>query len=451
MTSTPPTPKERRAARRAAFRLRSRLKPVLGHLVEGDATREQRGVHVQRESRARKDGERNRFGFCGTLDAANDFVVPRPSIEVRTSATGERRSALSGTARCRNAHVCPVCAPSVRWHRARQVDAVTARHLADGGGLLFLTLTVRHTRDDDPRELRRGISAAWSRITGLRSWARWRDGTNGPAVLGYCRSWDWTHGGNDGGSNGAHPHLHMLVFTRAPFSDEELDAFREYLRDEWERRVEKALSPDHRPDRTVGVDMDRVRDAAAVAKYQAKVASGITLELLDPSQAKQPRARVGSSSARYSMWQVMVLATEGWEWAQREARLFYEAMRGAPVVTWSKALLEAHKDLIGASSDEELTAAQLEAADDAAAQAPPATVLHESIPIPLPVFDHLAAAKADDEAITDLLDLGERRGAEAVRAAVFRIASGLGVPYRDPDPPPPVQVPLPEPETEPLF
>ena len=390
-------PRLRREERRSRYELRSGLRPILGGLVrEGSAGSFRRSAGL---------GSRNSFGFCGS---AVGYEGVSPSIEVRSVGL-ERRASVRGVASCSNAWVCPVCSPRVRSFRASEVETATSRHLAGGGRLAFLTLTVRHSAGDELAELRRGISGAWSRVQSARKWRNWRDAGQ---LVGVVRSWDVTYSR----VNGFHPHLHLLLFLADGVETADIGRF---LAVEWLESVRVVLGEKRVPSARHGVDFAPVRDAPAVASYLTKVAGsgGLSLELLNPAGLKVARPRLGAVGL--SSWQLLALAVAGESWAVPLAREFYLGMRGVYVVSWSRGL----KQRFGVEEVPDSETVELDEMPAVAVSV-----------VPLPV-DVLAFYNSSPAGVTPLLDIAERRGVSALIAEID--ATALKIRSRPPAPPPP--------------
>jgi hypothetical protein len=148
-------------------------------------------------------------------DHANDFDCPAaltcmaPSSEVVVVHVGANGTLhKSGVNRCKSVGSCPLCAPTIRSTRAADIEAaVEAWHLR-GGEVWFLTLTIPHAAGDD-------LGDNLSQLR--RMWRRMWNGKAGQALkqsmgrVGYVRAFEvtWTY------DNGWHPHLHVLLFTKA--------------------------------------------------------------------------------------------------------------------------------------------------------------------------------------------------------------------------------------------
>lgn len=119
-----------------------------------------------------------------------------PSWHVRTS----------GLKMCESLNCCPVCARTRGLEWAARIARWAGLHLADGGALYLVTLTLPH---------RRGQRLAGLHEWMKRAWALWRKADGGgvwdpraglPEIMWYVRGQEETYG-----ANGWHTHLHLLI------------------------------------------------------------------------------------------------------------------------------------------------------------------------------------------------------------------------------------------------
>lgn len=141
------------------------------------------------------------------------FIVP-PSIsgaegvQVIHRAAGERRSGarFGNLTRCANVWACPVCSPRIAQNRAEDLRALLGTHAAQGGRVLFATLTHRHGRADD---LEHQIAQQGRALEHMQRQRAFRDWSRRAGVLGIVRALEFTHSD----ANGWHPHFHLLLLV----------------------------------------------------------------------------------------------------------------------------------------------------------------------------------------------------------------------------------------------
>lgn len=261
------------------------------------------------------------------------------------------RAHYSGLERCSSIWACPVCAAVVRAERAREIEkAVTAHHEA-GGSALFVTLTIRHGREDPLAQSLDAVLKSWQKILGSRAWRGGKRETGMRerfGVTGYIRSTEVTHG-----DNGWHPHIHAVILLENDLPESEVARFGDAIHRDWARYVQAATGK--RPDREHGTDVQKVdRDGKVLARYLSKMQDeghgakswGVAAEL---ARADVKAARRGGvvpfelldedhplpRSQRHALWTEYVAGTKG-----RRA------------ITWSRGLKAAFE--IDDRSDEEI-------------------------------------------------------------------------------------------------
>ena len=261
-----------------------------------------------RRGRLRRHQPIARVARCGL-----DRIAERVQI-VRDAATG--RAHYRGVLTCGSVWCCPVCAPRIGHERADQITALVAAHEQAGGRVYLLSLTTRHGLGDDLQELRRGVSNAWRKLTQSKQWKKWRGRVD---CIGDVRALETTHG-----RNGWHPHLHVLLFTRA--LDPKLEAsWDDWLSEAWQSAVYRALGEEHVPSTAHGTDLTLARDS----KYLVKLG----LELAGDDGRKE------AAHGNRTVWQLADDVTL--HGAERDAELWRAyalGMVGARQLTWSRGL-----------------------------------------------------------------------------------------------------------------
>ena len=170
----------------------------------------------------------------------------------------------TGLSTCGNVFSCPICAGKVGQRRGTELRAAFEGAKSLGLHVSMLTFTVPHYAGDKmltvSRALRDALEAFWSEFTikntnekkGNMGWKhRFR-------VVGNVRSLEVRFG-----SNGPHPHFHLLVFSEVPIPSSE----QEFLLSVWKRvclRVGLSEPNSH------GVD---VQDGSKAGEYINKLGS----------------------------------------------------------------------------------------------------------------------------------------------------------------------------------
>lgn len=131
---------------------------------------------------------------------------------------------------CGSTWHCPICAPKITEYRRAELAAGAARAMGDGGEIAMITLTFRHDVDLPLDESLKMFYKARDKFFSGRAF---KDAMRDVAALGRVYSTEVTYG-----TNGWHPHLHVLVLCeqRKDGIVERLERLRDY----WAHAVCKA-------------------------------------------------------------------------------------------------------------------------------------------------------------------------------------------------------------------
>lgn len=259
--------------------------------------------------------------------------------------TADGIASVRGVQRCASIHACPWCSPKIRQGRADEINEAGAKHLAAGGGLLFLTLTLPHVQTDRLGALWGAVAGSWSGLADSHTWRSWGAlwgldvSGNGRRRLGAVRSLEVTYG-----SNGWHPHLHVLVFTDRPMPVEDQKLFAKEVWREWRSQVTSRGFD--APTRRRGVDVQPVRTLGELGGYLAGLdGTRVDLELARGDLKRGKRSR--------SPWQILGDVAKWGDHADLSLWWEYEnASHGKNAITWSHGLKRFFG--IGAKTDDEL-------------------------------------------------------------------------------------------------
>lgn len=271
-----------------------------------------------------------RVGMCG---------VGRIDVEqgVKVHLSEDRVAHFSNVQTCGSVHSCAVCAPKIRQARAEEISQAAEAHLAAGGGLEFLTLTLPHDVGDRLEHLIASIAKAWHSV------ASGRAPFGGTAPVGYIRALEVTHG-----PNGWHPHLHVLLFFCAPISSGQRSALIHGVFERWCAAVGRAGY--RAPTLENGINLRKITHAGGIGAYTSKV---VGLEL---ARSDLKRARRAASGYRAAF---AILAEAVASGDVDDLSLWWEyesATKGKRALVWSRGLKSRFG--IGVASDEELAAAE---------------------------------------------------------------------------------------------
>lgn len=149
--------------------------------------------------------------FCGrgVLDSSEGVTIKQQP--------GGGAAYHSGTVRCGKIWTEPVCSAKIRAERADEIGRAVAAHIQAGGTAYMVTLTARHHKRHNLKDLLDAITEAWTRLTSGAQWAgdpaRGRQGERARmGIIGYIRSTEATVGIH---RFGWHPHLHVVLLMGA--------------------------------------------------------------------------------------------------------------------------------------------------------------------------------------------------------------------------------------------
>ena len=274
-----------------------------------------------------KVSQRRRLRSCGrgTRDVVRIY---------RQEVDGGHRATAHGLMMCGSVWSCPVCAAHIRHARSLDIEEGVRRHLAAGGGLLFLTLTLRHHRGERLHSLLDGLLLA-QRSTFVG--APWKRAVERYGIVGRIRSTEATYGD----ANGWHPHLHLLLFLDRPITDEQTDDLGAWLSDRWAANV--ARRGLLLPSQERGCVLEAVSSGEDVGRYLAKVQeTAVGLEMA--------RGDLKSSRPdRLLPFDILEAAGTGEAWAVRLWHEYEAATHGRRCIEWSRGL----RDRLGMGEDRE--------------------------------------------------------------------------------------------------
>lgn len=110
----------------------------------------------------------------------------------------------SGIQTCSNVWLCPVCSGRISSERSSDLRSALESHFDQGGRVVMLTFTARHSRTDSLETSWDKFLASWRRMGKARGY---REAVNDMGSVGFHRTIEVTHG-----SNGWHVHAHVLYF-----------------------------------------------------------------------------------------------------------------------------------------------------------------------------------------------------------------------------------------------
>lgn len=321
---------------------------------------------------------------CGRCSRVSGGTV---EVRVRDGVAG-----FAGLVSCGSVWVCPVCAAKIAQRRAIQIGLRVAAAWDRGLSAMFMTNTVRHSRDDALVELLDALAYGWGRMTSGVTYSKARAAAG---VVGYSRALEITYG-----PNGWHPHLHSLWFSSELHTQQAVEDFAYPLWCRFDQGVQKAGLRSTQID---GQDWQLVtpkdEDGHTLAKYLQKVAdpAGLGYELTH-TQSKTARRR----NSTEPHWSLLAQAVHGvtpdlWLWHEYE-----KATHGRKQLVNSLKLDELLGVTVDDATDDEIAAEELGSQDDALCviSAEGWARLVMNLPLMLGVLD---AAVIGQDTLSDLL------------------------------------------------
>lgn len=243
-----------------------------------------------------------RIAACGYVSFSADV-----SLTKSVHPSGEVRGGFTGLKSCQSVWCCPICSARISSARRDELNGLLAWGRGEGHTVVMLTLTARHDRRMKLAPFLDSLKSAYRMLRQSRGW-------RGLGLVGSVTASEVTHG-----SNGWHPHLHILMVL--PAGSGGLAAI-ERLRAEWLRSLGK-----------VGLSgaaaAFQVQSAQAAGEYIGKFGAGEELAL--------GIVKGGRSGSR-SPWQLLSDARDG---DARASALWIEyalAFKGKRQLQWSQGL-----------------------------------------------------------------------------------------------------------------
>lgn len=232
----------------------------------------------------------------------------------------------------------PVSALRISRVRADEVTAAveTWKEESAAHTVEFLTLTVRHSREQSLKSVWDSVSAGWRGITQGASWrggARYEGDKNRFKIKHYCRSAEVTLG-----ENGFHVHLHVLLFLEKSLAPAERDSLQSRLFDRWKNAIVRAGFK--APTSKNGVKLEEAvknQDAESMGAYMAK---GAIRSIGDEiARGHQKQARSKKSRTPFQLLDDIATARENKENYSFDLQLWHEwekSSLGRRQMTWSR-------------------------------------------------------------------------------------------------------------------
>lgn len=246
------------------------------------------------------------------------------------------RTGWCGIEHCSSVWACPLCSARIREGRRREILEGFENALALGWSAWFVTFTVPHSIDTPLTRSLGAIRSAWARMRRYSSLKEFWGSVEGVIKATEIQV----------GSNGFHPHLHCVVFTKNESLDEGS------LKSAWAKAVvREGLA---RPSDRVGVVVKEATTANLswyLTKIQENKLSKLSLEM---TRSDLKKGRSQKSEWHCAPFDLLDRAIElPISMAQRQ-RLwvdYVKATKGVSAIRWSKGLKS--KLSIGEVSDDD--------------------------------------------------------------------------------------------------
>lgn len=139
-----------------------------------------------------------RIKFCGAVPVDN-------FVSLKAAPDGSR-AGYGGLSTCASVWCCPVCAAKIAARRKTELEEAVSWATNNGYFVSLLTLTQRHHKGQQLKNLWAGLSQAWNKVTSGRRWVEFKRQLG---LVGWVKAVEATIG-----PHGWHLHQHVLIFTR---------------------------------------------------------------------------------------------------------------------------------------------------------------------------------------------------------------------------------------------
>ena len=292
-----------------------------------------------------------------------------PTVQIVKSSTNNK-SFYGGTMSCANSRTCPVCSAKISERKSNEMRTAFNMAKSEGLNVSLLTLTAPHNSGDRVDDLVGKISGAlqnfWRGATAKRFKERY-------GIIGNIRSFEIRYG-----SNGWHPHFHIVIFSRhkLPLTKRKNKKLCLVQSDEWNVILDRWKSCCTRvglnQPNQYGMDIQNGDQAGEyITKFgsddeilETKSGKKVTWDMADEmTKGNTKTGRKGSLSP----WDILSLSSDSDSPEEkRKYRLLFlyyaRAMAGVSLIKWSRGLRD-YFDLGKDSSDEEILEQELDKAD----------------------------------------------------------------------------------------
>jgi hypothetical protein len=240
----------------------------------------------------------------------SQYMVPNVFRVEAFKSADSGKAFFGNLKRCGSVWDCPVCAAKITEKRRKELKQGLTSWVERGNAVYLLTLTVPHHAGNDVRVM---CSQLLKALKFLQNRTHWRAFRFAVGLRGTVRALEVTYG-----LNGAHVHVHILLFCDGKRKPERAD-----LLSSWQKACESAGLPEPNEH---GVD---IRDGTYAAKYVGKW--GLDCEMT------KAHVKRGNGSGR-TPWDLLRASMSGETYAgylfQRHSAAFFRKRQ----LVWSRGL-----------------------------------------------------------------------------------------------------------------
>lgn len=231
---------------------------------------------------------------------------------------------LGNIQRCANLWACPVCASIISEGRKKEVKQAMDWWKAQGGSVLLMTLTVPHYSSTDIKQLKTDVKKAYAYL--MKGTRKSQELFEKYGIEHYISAFEVTFG-----ENGAHPHFHILLFTRHKLLNPKDSVMRLEFYEEWANSCSKAKLDE--PSYEHGLDL---QDGSYADQYVNKW--GLEHEM---TKSHMKKGKTGSKTPFDLLRDYQEFGTED---IARLFRLYYFTFKGSRQLNWSQKLKKLSKN-----------------------------------------------------------------------------------------------------------
>lgn len=229
------------------------------------------------------------------------------------------RTGWCGIEHCNGIWACPLCSARIREGRRREIQEGFENSKELGWSAFFVTFTVPHSIDTPLTHSLGALRGAWAR---MRRYSSLRDFWS--SVEGVIKATEIQVG-----SNGFHPHLHCVIFTKNDFDETA-------LKSAWAKAVVKEGLA--KPNDSIGVVVKEAT-SASLSWYLSKIQENKLGFEMTRSDLKQGRvSKAEWHCAPFDLLDSSVALPISMAQRQRLWVDYVKATKGISAIRWSKGL-----------------------------------------------------------------------------------------------------------------